>query len=397
MKTSFSFFSKKCYFRSPLKIEKHIARLLRNYDCVIIPGLGGFVANYSPSQFNMAKGLLSPPSKAIIFNRNLINNDGLLVNHLSVNENLSYSEAAAFVSEYVTICKNQLSSGKRIEFEELGVLYEDNEKTLQFRPDFSVNFLTESFGLYPVVAKELVQSVQIIEKKEDVPVIKLAEEKITYAKASEIKEEKIVHDFKPEMRTVESQKPEEKKIVPIKRKKRTGTYIAAAVIGIPLIFYSVWIPLKTDVMKTGIIEIADLNPFAKPIPAPIYKTSTEKISFGISKNIMPSLEESALEEPILPIVNEVDTTLVDSNNTIAEEVNLNNDFHVIAGCFRESENAQRMVEYLKSKGLNAYVLDTVNGLQRVSAASFSNIGDALSALREIRGNQVDEAWLLSLK
>ncbi len=75
----------------PVNIEKHIALLLRNYDCVIIPGLGGFVANYSPSQFNRAKGLLSPPSKAIIFNRNLINNDGLLMNHLSVNENLSYT------------------------------------------------------------------------------------------------------------------------------------------------------------------------------------------------------------------------------------------------------------------------------------------------------------------
>jgi cell division septation protein DedD len=150
-------------------------------------------------------------------------------------------------------------------------------------------------------------------------------------------------------------------------------------------------------MKTGIIEIADLNPFAKPIPVPVYKTSTEKTTFEISKNMMPSLEKSALEQPILPMVNELDSTLVDSNNTIVEEINLNNDFHVIAGCFRESENAQRMVEYLKSKGLNAYVLDTVNGLQRVSAASFSNIGDALSALREIRGNQVDEAWLLSLK
>lgn len=379
-----------------MKIEKHIARLLRNYDCVIIPGLGGFVANYSPSQFNMAKGLLSPPSKAIIFNRNLINNDGLLVNHLSVNENLSYSEAASFVNEYVALCKSQLSSGKRIEFEELGVLYEDNEKTLQFRPDFSVNFLTESFGLYPVVAKELVHSVQIIEKKEEAPVIKLAEEKVSYAKVSEIKEEKIHHDFKPEMRTVESQKPEEKKIVPIKRKRRTGTYIAAAVIGIPLIFYSVWIPLKTDVMKTGVIQVADLNPFGKPVPPAIYKPLTEKTAFEISKDLMPSLDESALEEPILPMVNEVDTTLVDSNNAIPE-VNLNNNFHVIAGCFRESENAQRMVEYLKSKGLNAYVLDTVNGLQRVSAASFTNIGEALSALKDIRGNQVDEAWLLSLK
>lgn len=381
----------------PVKIEKHIAQLLRNYDCVIIPGLGGFVANYSPSQFNMAKGLLSPPSKAIIFNRNLINNDGLLMNHLSVNENLSYTEASNFVNEFVVICKSQLSSGKRIEFDELGVLYEDNEKTLQFRPDFSVNFLTESFGLFPVVAKELVQSVQNIEAKTETPVIKLAEEKVSYIHVAEVKEEKIIREIKPELRTVESQNPTEKKIVPIKRKRRTGVYIAAAVIGIPLIFYSVWIPLKTDVIKTGVIQVADLNPFHTPIAPSVYKPLDEKLAEDFSKKIMPTAEESAMEEPILPMVNEVDTTLVDSNNHIEENIDLNNNFHVIAGCFQEGENAQRMVEYLQSKGYKAYILDTVNGLQRVSAASYSNVGEAMSALRDIRGNQVSEAWLLSLK
>ena len=381
----------------PLKIEKHIAQLLRNYDCVIIPGLGGFVANYSPSRFNMAKGLLSPPSKAIIFNRNLINNDGLLTNHLSVNENLSYTEASNFVNEFVVICKNQLSSGKRIEFDELGVLYEDSEKTLQFRPDFSVNFLTESFGLFPVVAKELVYSVQNIEAKFDAPTINEAEEKVTYIKVAEVKEETITREIKPELRTVESQNPSEKKIVPIKRKRRTGTYIAAAVIGIPLIFYSVWIPLKTDVIKTGVIQVADLNPFHAPIAPSVYKPFDKNLAEGLSEKIMPTVEESALEEPFLPIINEVDTTLVDSNTPIEENINLNNNFHVIAGCFQEGENAQRMVEYLQSKGYKAYILDTVNGLQRVSAASYSNVGDAMTVLRDIRGNQVSEAWLLNLR
>ena len=381
----------------PLKIEKHIAQLLRNYDCVIIPGLGGFVANYSPSRFNMAKGLLSPPSKAIIFNRNLINNDGLLTNHLSVNENLSYTEASNFVNEFVVICKNQLSSGKRIEFDELGVLYEDNEKTIQFRPDFSVNFLTESFGLFPVVAKELVYSVQNIEAKVDAPTINEAEEKVTYIKVAEVKEERITREIKPELRTVESQNPSEKKIVPIKRKRKTGSYIAAAVIGIPLIFYSVWIPLKTDVIKTGVIQVADLNPFHAPIAPSVYKPFDKKLAADLSEKIMPTVEESALEEPVLPIINEVDTTLVDANNPIEENIDLNNNYHIIAGCFQEGENAQRMVDYLQSKGYKAYILDTVNGLQRVSAASYSNPADAMSALRDIRGNQVSEAWLLSLK
>ena len=172
---------------------------------------------------------------------------------------------------------------------------------------------------------------------------------------------------------------------------------ATFVIGIPLIFYSVWIPLKTDVIKTGVIQVADLNPFHTPIAPSVYKPFDKKSTEVFSEKIMPTAEESALEEPVLPIINEVDTTLVDANTPIEENIVLNNNYHIITGCFQEGENAQRMVEYLQSKGYKAYILDTVNGLQRVSAASYSNPGDAMTALREIRGNQVSEAWLLNLR
>lgn len=376
----------------PLKIEKYIAQLLRDFDCIIIPGLGGFVANYSPAQYSMAKGLLSPPSKAVIFNRNLINNDGLLVNHFSVNENISYSDAQSLLNLFVTDCKIQLASGKRIEFDELGVLYLDNEKNLQFRPDYSANFLTESFGLHPVVAKELVQTVPKIEK----PVEVVEQVKVIAVPKEEKQEEKITERIlKPEYRGNESLQKEDKKIVPI-RKRKIGRNIAIAAVALPILFYSVWIPLKTDVFNTGVIEVADLNPFRSPVPAAIYTPEKINLSEITPSGIMPTMEESAKEEPIIEAnsSDDIDSTLVD-NHVIVEENIASNNFHVIAGCFREDENAQNMVAYLQSKGYKAFVLDTVNGLKRVSAASFDNVGDALSALRDIRGNQVSEAWLLT--
>ncbi len=377
-----------------MKIEKYIARLLRDFDCIIIPGLGGFVANYSPAQYSLAKGLLTPPSKAVIFNRNLINNDGLLVNHFSVNEKISYNDAQSLLNLFVTDCKIQLASGKRIEFDELGVLYLDNENNLQFRPDYSANFLTDSFGLHPVVAKELVQAVSKIEKPvEVVETIKV----ISVPKEEKKEEVKSVTEriLKPEYRGNESLQKEEKKIVPI-RKRKIGRNLAIAAVVLPIIFYSVWIPLKTDVFNTGVIEVADLNPFRSPVPASIYTPEKINLSGITPAGMMPTLEESAIEEPIIEskINDDIDSTLVD-NNIIIDENLASNNFHVIAGCFREDENAQNMVAYLQSKGYKAFVLDTVNGLKRVSAASFDNVGDALSALRDIRGNNVSEAWLLT--
>lgn len=372
-----------------MKIEKHIVELLRNYDCVIIPGLGGFVANYAPSQYNPAKGIMLPPCKAIIFNRNLINNDGLLVNHISVHETVSYQDALTLVNSFTNECKKNLVAGKRIEFDELGVLYEDNEQTIQFRPDFSVNFLTESFGLTPVIAKEIVQSVI----KPEPAVVKVVKEEIPVV---EKKEEKIERELKQEIRTVETVQKESVKVVPIKTKRKTGRYILAAAVAIPVIFYSVWIPLKTDVMDTGVIEVADLNPFnSHEKPVAVYKTigrTSEKV-----KVEMPSVDEMMNEDPIIdvPIISEVDTTLVEHSDAVELNTSSGMNYHVITGCFLEEDNANRMVEYLKSKGYNAYILDTVNGLKRVAAASFDNVGDAVNSLREIRNGNISEAWVLN--
>ena len=43
------------------ELDKYISELLFDYDCVIVPQLGGFVTNYKPAYFD--KGIAHPPSK----------------------------------------------------------------------------------------------------------------------------------------------------------------------------------------------------------------------------------------------------------------------------------------------------------------------------------------------
>lgn len=373
-------------FSQSVKISAHIAQLLRDYDCVIIPGLGGFVANYSPSQYHLAKGIFMPPNKAIIFNKNLINNDGLLVNHIAHQEKISYADASHRLQDFANWCKNEFLIGNRIEFEELGVLYEDAEKTIQFRPDFSINFLTSSFGLYPVVAKELVQSISTPEPVvETVKIIPTVEEKV------EPIERKIEH----KIRVVETQNTEEKKVVEI-RKRRTGRNIAIAAVLLPIAFYSIWIPLKTDVLKTGVIEVADLNPFHRSVDIQTYAPITQS-----KVNLSAQLAELPNAEVFETVRENLNNTLSRNDSTAVENVKVNLvdkkelRFHVIAGCFKEDENAENMVSYLKSKGFDAFVLDTVNGLKRVSAGASGNAVEAMKTLREIREGNISEAWLLT--
>ena len=76
--------------------------VLQKKDCVIIPDFGGFVANYLPARLDETSNRIFPPSKHLLFNKNLINNDGLLAHRISAEEGVSYESALEKLSESLT-------------------------------------------------------------------------------------------------------------------------------------------------------------------------------------------------------------------------------------------------------------------------------------------------------
>src|SRR5687767_11561254 len=120
-------------------VTRHINRLLFEVDCVIVPGLGGFVANYNSALLNRTAGLIEPPSKGLIFNKNLIVNDGLLASAIAQTEKISYAEAGLLIEEFVYDARKLLQQGQRIEIPDVGFLYSDHEQNLRFQPVYSIN------------------------------------------------------------------------------------------------------------------------------------------------------------------------------------------------------------------------------------------------------------------
>ena len=53
-------------------IDKHIANLLQQFDCVILPDFGGFIADLEQGRFDEKADVFHPPYKRILFNKNLI-------------------------------------------------------------------------------------------------------------------------------------------------------------------------------------------------------------------------------------------------------------------------------------------------------------------------------------
>ncbi len=132
---------------SKMKIQEYISELLYEHDCVIVPDFGGFVCNYSPSRIDSVKHLFEPPAKRIIFNKGLTRNDGLLAHHVADKLKLSYSQALDTIAAEVKQFKSDIEKDKRLNLENIGLLYLDEKGNLLFQQDNKLNYLVESFGL----------------------------------------------------------------------------------------------------------------------------------------------------------------------------------------------------------------------------------------------------------
>lgn len=130
-----------------MDISTFISDLLLEHDCVIIPGFGGFICNYKPAEIHPILHTVSPPSKAISFNRNLKSNDGLLINFIAKGSNVSFLEAAEVVNTWVKSSMGLLKKGEEVLLRKIGKLHHDIEGNLLFEPDESTNYLKSSFGL----------------------------------------------------------------------------------------------------------------------------------------------------------------------------------------------------------------------------------------------------------
>ena len=140
-----------------MQLSKYISDLLYRYECVIVPGFGGFVSNKISSTVNEFTHTFSPPTKKLSFNRQLLNNDGLLANYISLSESISFEEAVSKidikVSQWEALLENE-----HLFLNGIGTLDLNKENNLVFEPLESTNFLTSSFGLESFQSQKISRS-----------------------------------------------------------------------------------------------------------------------------------------------------------------------------------------------------------------------------------------------
>nr|WP_293303615.1 SPOR domain-containing protein [Allomuricauda sp.] len=153
-----------------MRIDSYIEKLLFDYNCVVVPGFGAFLAHGKSAEIDVTTNTLVPPSKTISFNAQLSKNDGLLVSHIAKEKKLGYEELLQEVEEVSRSWKNKLEQGESIELFGVGKLWYNREQRIQFQPENKTNFLTSSFGLStfsatPIQREVLKEEVEELEEK----------------------------------------------------------------------------------------------------------------------------------------------------------------------------------------------------------------------------------------
>lgn len=148
-----------------MMIEKHISALLYRYQCVIVPNFGAFITESVSAKINDLSGTIAPPKKLLSFNSLLKTNDGLLANHIALEEQISFDEAMHFIDLQVQKWTADLKSNQEIYLKNIGEIKLNIEGKMIFEPLGSTNYLTSSFGLSPIVAKIVEQSTSIEKQK----------------------------------------------------------------------------------------------------------------------------------------------------------------------------------------------------------------------------------------
>jgi hypothetical protein len=320
-----------------MKIEKYISELLYRYQCVGVPGFGAFLCEWQSAQVIVAQNSFVPPKKVISFNSHIKNNDGLLANHIALQEKISYENALNKIQTQVVFWLEKLENKESLVLENIGEIFSNSEHNFVFKPNTAINYLTDSFGLAGFNSPEIVRANQITSEVE--PIV----------------EAPVSID-----NTVEDETP----VIPLNGKNRTKNWMkyAAAV----AIFasagtygYKMYFDYTIE-QQTSIVE----------------KTVQEKIN-------------QKLQEATFVIPNPMRAVDLTLEETHTEK------YHVVAGAFRSKQNAIKAMNDLISKGFEAHLLtENKYGLIPVAFGSFSNLTEAQNLKIQIKTKDSVDAWLL---
>ena len=317
-----------------MELHHYIKELLFQHDCVIVPGFGGFVGNYKPAEVNYMTHAFSPPSKEIVFNAGLKENDGLLIGAVSRQGGMSYVDARNWIERQVKELTRKLEKGKKVYLDDIGTLHLGKEKNILFEPARSVNYLTDAYGLPDFQFGPLEQKPVVIPRS-------------VTGKGASLKAWRW------------------------------------AAVAIPLAAILVLVPLKTNLLQSVNIDFSTLNPFKNKSlnPETVKEATPGKADKPIAVSEQDNTQIKSAEVP----------EQVQRENA-ATPVSPAVRYYIVAGSFRNPRNAESLKQQLAGEGRQPQILEGPGGFIRVGYGAFESKDSALRELAAAKREKGHEMY-----
>lgn len=375
------------------ELSKHIEILLLSNDCVIVPGLGGFMAHHIAAHYDENECLFLPPLRTIGFNPQLKMNDSLLAQSYIEAFDLSYPEAIRRIEDEVKDIIQTIHNEGSYELTGIGTLSLNDEGNYIFSPA-EAGILTPSlYGLssfeFPYIAQYSNISEtpsQPIIKAASKPEIKEAEPVTAISEEAENTEESAEAPLIP---IVDDDDDDEEKAIVIKMSWiRNAVAVAVAVIA----FILVTTPVSNSEMSN--IASANINTSIFDTALKNKATSLNEIKDTIKDSIKSALAKiDSTESALIPSDSIQTAKALTENDTVATKKVTT--YCLVLASYVSKKNANAFVEQLHKRGFTEAEVYIRNNVTRVIYGNFNSLNDAYNRLNRIRGNKdFEEAWVL---
>ena len=397
---------------TPADVMNVLPGLFWDHDCVMLPGLGGFVCNPRSAWYDEAKRQIVPPSRDVLFNPRLTTNDGLVANELMAKHGITYRDALKAVEALVERIQGDLDGGSTVELPGLGKLYREEDGQLRFMADVEFERMLRSFGhaSIPLVARTVAAPTPVTAPA-PAPVPAVAEPTAPTSPVADA--------------PIETSPRQEPRVVPF----RVQLGRAAAAIAIPLTLAGAY--LLSD--PAGTETLLGANPLWNAVPvtatyAPAERPSldswsatdvtepVETVAEFVERTNWEGLLEFDLEAgrpaagglridvPVTPEPTPESTPAPEPTPTPDPEPVVKPmvapapvNFLIVGGAFGVKENAEKLAASMKAEGFETTLhYQAHNGLTVVAMGGYATEAEAREALANARGRGHEKAWLKRL-
>ena len=360
-----------------ISLSRHIELLLLEHNCVIVPGLGGFIANVASAVYNDGPDgdkLFIPPYRTIGFNPLLQVNDGLLVQSYMQVYDAAYPAAQLQMEKEIEQLNMQLNLFGEYELEGIGTLHKSLGQNIILTSS-EAGILTPSlYGTYSFGIKSLAE---VVRERE----IQAAANKANIMPIQTEADLKLKEKLEAEK--------EEKPVIPIKRKdKKSGSQ------------HNYWAELGIAASVAAIIFLVWLIPNTMTMNG-----KKETVIAGTPLVENTHVQEKKAEVKVAKATTENKANTATNKKEVQQEVKqtaepeVEKNFTLVLASFVTEKNSNILIANLAAQGLDEAKFIRKGKTTRVIYSAYATEQEAVNALLSLRekNEAFKDAWTMKMK